>query len=128
MTLEIGDYFVITRGARVRAMAASVGGMEVQVPRIYDPSWQGIVLWAREVQCTLVVAEIVGVSAGAPDHPARRIGTRHVFDLAEVQWQPVGRRFAELLSRPADMAAGRLAYGPARSVSSHGCADERDQT
>lgn len=46
----------------------------------------------------MVVAEIVGLGAGAVEHPTRCVGRRHLFDLRKIRWCTVGKRFAQLLA------------------------------
>lgn len=149
MQLEIGDYFVITRGELLQTTVGSLGGMPVAGPIIHDATWHNTVLMVCEIEEPMVVAEIVGLGAGAAEHPSRAVGRRHVFDLRKIRWCLVGKRFAQLLAPAAPPAMTMMMFpterqardrimglavgeyvlpaGPERRDASGG-GDERDQT
>jgi hypothetical protein len=109
--LQVDDYFVVTRG---ETLHPSIVGPLVQfdLPPVYNPTYSGLVLQAREIQDTLVVGQVVGRSAVAPSDLAA--GSCLVLDLRQVQIETVSKRFAELLRpQPAEAVALGLAAIPA---------------
>ncbi len=128
MNLEVGDYFVITQGAEMHpVMMGLTVAVGIDLPLFHDTTWTGIVLEAKDIQAAIVAAEIVGRSAGAPDAACRQIGTRHVIDLTQIQWQTVGKRFAQLMSQPAPAPKPALVVDGVVQMGGMSI-DQRDQT
>jgi hypothetical protein len=103
MILEVGDYFVVTRGEELHP---SIMGQLVQfdLPPVFNPTWHGLVFQAMEIQHTLVCARVIGRSGTAPsDLP---VGSHQLLDLARLEYQTVSKRFAELLRPPVPEAVG----------------------